>query len=87
NNIKGQTSLQEISHTTQYVYPNPCKSHIGISIDDAYMISIYTLLGQELMQIEVSDSTNIDISTLPAGMYIVQINTLNQVLYQLITKQ
>ncbi len=87
NNIKGQTSLQEISHTTQYVYPNPCKSHIGISIDNAYMISIYTLLGQELMQIEVSDSTNIDISTLPAGMYIVQINTLNQVLYQLITKQ
>lgn len=56
-------------------YPNPVKNTMQVLAPDGAMVNIFTLLGEEKQRIEMSDGTNIDLSALPSGRYVIQVST------------
>lgn len=60
------------------VYPNPTNSLLNIEYQEEFSIKIYNIIGE---QVKVSNSSQIDISSLKPGMYILRImNPENQLL-------
>ncbi len=53
-------------------YPNPASNSIYFKLDRPSTIKIYTLTGVKVM--EVQTTSNVDISNLKRGMYLVEIN-------------
>lgn len=69
------------------IYPNPTKDILNIvSNESIENISIYTVSGQ-LMLNEVNPSNAINVSTLPVGMYIINVQIGNQIQQQKFIKQ
>ncbi len=59
------------------VYPNPAHDRIFVSseIAENAELSIYSSIGTLLDQVQIQDNAGMDISTLPAGMYLLRIKT------------
>ncbi len=59
------------------IYPNPAKSSFKVAIKEAgkSTIELYTIDGKLLRQLPVTNGSNIDISTLQQGIYLVKIIT------------
>ena len=56
------------------VYPNPASTHITIETSSQGQVSIINLQGQELMSQQITQpKTEIDISSLPSGVYLVKL--------------
>lgn len=58
------------------LYPNPAKDLIELDVakNQGYMLQVYNMIGKCVMQREILNSkTNIDISSLPAGTYVVKL--------------
>ncbi|GHT77652.1 hypothetical protein AGMMS50262_19230 [Bacteroidia bacterium] len=68
-----------LSHIEVHIYPNPTEGRITIEIqhlekDETADVALYTLSGNLLVrERNVSYSTEIDITSQPAGMYILRI--------------
>jgi len=77
----------ESTQTT--IYPNPTTGilHIAYTAHSAASIDIYTIDGRLIQQDQLSDSGNISISPLPAGLYTMLISTQNSISYHKIIKQ
>ncbi len=62
------------------VYPNPANEYIFInspsSIGDIFMVEIFTVEGELMIQKELNSTESLDISMIPKGIYIIQ-TTLN----------
>lgn len=57
-------------------YPNPAEDFITIQASIGHhQIKLYDLLGKEILSKEFENSTNIDVSTIQSGMYILKLNT------------
>ena len=60
------------------IYPNPVKSLLNVKIrrqdGTSSTIKLLNSFGQQLKQLKVSGSTQIDMSLYPAGLYLVQVN-------------
>jgi choice-of-anchor B domain-containing protein len=60
------------------IYPNPSEKNVTISAQDQTInsVQIYSLLGQQVMDLSFSEknSQNIDISSLDSGIYLMKIN-------------
>jgi hypothetical protein len=68
-------STQETTLTTFSLYPNPTKNNLIINLlnsDTLQKATIYNSLGQEVLQ---STHTNIDVSSLSKGVYVVEVQT------------
>ncbi len=66
--------VSDIDNNTNVVYPNPASNSLNIEGTDISRIRIINLAGQELMNIEsTSEKQTIDISSLPNGIYLIQI--------------
>jgi len=66
------------------VYPNPVKSKItieaGLSVQNPGLIKIFNLNGKQVIKtVNFSSKQQIDVSTLPAGLYLLQITRNNKV--------
>jgi hypothetical protein len=60
------------------LYPNPAIDNITIEIQQQATIEILSIEGQLIKSISSSDNkTNIDVSALPKGMYVVEVKTEN----------
>ena len=58
------------------VYPNPAVSAINISFEQDAQIKIFNNLGQQLLQqVHLAGISNIEISSLPKGMYWVELQS------------
>ncbi|WP_445456601.1 reprolysin-like metallopeptidase [Flavobacterium sp. HNIBRBA15423] len=67
--VNNEVSLQEIS-----LYPNPTSSILNLtSITEKATFRIYSLIGQTVLNGKISNNS-IDVSTLPAGNYIIEIS-------------
>ena len=74
-----QPFLKEFS-----VYPNPTSGHITITLEAidetrSLELKVYSLIGQEMMQERIpsfsgSQKMEINLSTLPKGMYMIEIS-------------
>jgi CubicO group peptidase (beta-lactamase class C family) len=68
------------------IYPNPAKDRINIQCDQHIVeLFIYSLTGKEIL-IEMGN-TNIDISTLPSGIYILEARTEEGIVRQKFVKR
>lgn len=61
------------------IYPNPSKGHFNIALSvfnnkDRNFVMVFNLLGDELYSIEISEPIHLlDISVMPAGVYVVKV--------------
>ena len=56
------------------IYPNPAIDNITLHNANEGYLSIQNINGQEVLQQEITEpATNIDISTLPSGVYVVKL--------------
>jgi hypothetical protein len=82
------TGVAEIEEIAFNIYPNPAVNEINISVEDNAQIDIlkiYNQLGQKIMQ-ENNVTNTIDISTLPKGIYIVELVSGNSSVRQKMIK-
>ena len=70
------------------IYPNPCTDRIQIKTDDVRVdgIRILNQAGQ-CIKIAATSSTYVDVSTIPSGLYIVEIQSGDRVHFQKLLKK
>jgi len=69
------TGIDDIKEIDFNIYPNPAVNEINISVEENAQIDIlkiYNQLGQKILQ-QNNVTNTIDISTLPKGVYIVEL--------------
>lgn len=76
------SSINEYTATVSYIYPNPARERIHLKgIEDNSGIEIYTTTGKlVLIKHAISENSEINISNLENGMYILRIVEANQTL-------
>jgi polyhydroxybutyrate depolymerase len=76
--FKGEeyNSVRNIEEKLEFsVYPNPAQNIINIEVENAKNISIYNILGTKVFNLNSTDnSTIIDISALPKGVYMLTVS-------------
>ncbi|HNW90719.1 MAG TPA: T9SS type A sorting domain-containing protein [Bacteroidales bacterium] len=71
-----------------HVYPNPASEKITIETQEKSIIEILNIQGQLVKSIKSNDSkTNIDVSALQSGMYLVEVKTENGVVVRKFVKE
>lgn len=82
--VPGVLNLDEVENLDVSIYPVPCIDILTIETDkNVNAVIIYDLNGKEMMNTE---ALKIDISTLPSGIYIVEIKLSEGVLMKKINK-
>ena len=78
------TDTEEFQTGNPFLYPNPVEKAFAIgNIEDGQMVYIYSIEGRLLQQFQAKANTPIDLSSLPKGMYVVNINEKNLKLIKL----
>jgi hypothetical protein len=75
------TDLNEIA-TNISIYPNPTNGLLHIAGQGTMHITVSNLLGQKVMETTAESQATIDLSRHESGMYVVRIETKNEVLTQ-----
>ena len=87
------TAIEEQKNfeNTVQVYPNPAVNSVQIQANTPIQqVIVYSLTGKELLRVlPAQNQTLLDVSTLPAGVYLTQVQTQNAVITQqlVITQQ
>lgn len=79
-----------LSHGYAQVYPNPATDQVTITCSEVISdIAIHDVSGRILInrQSISSESTQLDVSTLPAGVYPTMITTLHGIEWQMMVKR
>lgn len=75
NNNPG-VSIRELPMENSFtLYPNPSSSKININSDEEGLIRVYDILGNKVLESQIR---SIDISSLNAGIYVVNLNNSSQ---------
>ncbi len=88
-NEKATTALNETENKELKIYPNPAFDRIKIETpnDTKKAALIYNMKGQMLRTFNLNKKTNIDISNLPSGQYLIIINYKNKTLKKTFIKK
>ena len=75
-NVNSSLGLNELE-TTALIYPNPASTHVTVSIEEQIEhIRIYDLMGKEWMSSTPhSSQAALDVSSLPSGIYMVNVTS------------
>jgi hypothetical protein len=75
-NINSSLGLNELENSS-LIYPNPASTHVNVTIKEQIEhIRIYDLMGKEWMSSTPHNSqATIDVSTLPTGIYMVNVTS------------
>jgi len=70
-NVSCSSATTEISENTVEIniYPNPTKNYFTIETQQPQLITVYSVLGKEILTNNINSSTVIDLSELPSGIY------------------
>ena len=86
NIIEDCTSVAETENQSVKVYPNPTQGRVTIEAEDSRHISIYTLLGEKVFESAATgDVFNYDFSGFEKGLYLIRIETKNEILTKFVT--
>lgn len=79
--LENANGINDINHSISLdIYPNPSRSNITIKAQQATEIKFINIQGKLIKTVPAQDNiTNIDISSLPKGLYILKVNTKNGV--------
>lgn len=81
--IESSSGVNSIKNNILYIYPNPANDYLSIQTEESnkqITFSILTYSGKSIVQNMVYSKGEIDISTLPNGIYILQILIDNQII-------
>jgi hypothetical protein len=84
------SGLTEISSSVNITtFPNPVKDVVEISSDEKISnLKIFNSTGQEIMNTNVDDTkTIVNLKSFPTGLYIIQIQTANNIVSKKIIKE
>ena len=83
------SNTNELIHNDIIIYPNPAQDILNIfAKENVENISIYSLLGQKMMQVSPNENNpSIDISSLATGLYIMEVDVNGQSATYKIVKQ
>jgi len=79
-------NVTEISQTDIEVFPNPTTGRLQWSEAIPERVEVFTLQGQRVMAF-ANPGQELDVSTLPAGVYVVHLLTADQVYASRLVKQ
>lgn len=87
-----ETSIDELGLAGVFtVYPNPAYSKLTIEVHKLHSVEAYFTLigtnGQEFLSSSIQETTEVDISHLPTGVYILKVWNDNDVLVQKVIKE
>lgn len=78
--IDNLSSVQQLSNTNLVkVYPNPAVNEITISTPQNWDLKMYSLTGARVFSTTGNGKSAVDISELPTGMYVLEININSQI--------
>ncbi len=88
-NVEKATDIQSLLSKTNIVYPNPVANTLEINLPISNVsVNIYNTQGKIYKRVVTSGlHTSINVSSLPSGMYIVEIKMANQTIRKQIIKQ
>ena len=73
--VKNSTSVDEWSSNAK-IYPNPTSEKVYIEAEGMRHVTVFNAIGQSMYDAEVNaDQLSIDMTSFPAGSYLVRINT------------
>jgi hypothetical protein len=72
-NYNGETGIENYSGTGLKIFPNPVYDLINIETDEEVNIFFTDMIGKQVMILKDFKAKTIDISELPAGIYIIKI--------------
>ena len=92
NDCMGYTGVKEIQQTALKIYPNPAKEQITVSMpfngNENVDIKIFNMLGVNVLsQQAAGEQINVDVRSLPAGVYIVRCGKSDKVTTMRFVKQ
>lgn len=67
--------VNEVSNSYIHIYPNPATRYITIDSPQQALIEISNMQGQLIKILSVNGKTNVDISALPSGVYVMKMKT------------
>jgi hypothetical protein len=74
------TGVKQLTANAVAIYPNPAKNELTVSGANISTISICNLVGQQMYQRSgCTKKTVIDITALPAGMYMITVTGMDGV--------
>ncbi|MDR1182378.1 MAG: T9SS type A sorting domain-containing protein [Bacteroidales bacterium] len=74
-NISGVTQIEKIN-----IYPNPSKDKFFIECENFSAITLYDMLGREVLNQNINGTSEINISQLPKGIYVIRVLSENKVI-------
>jgi hypothetical protein len=71
----GETGLSEVTQEIDKIniYPNPTKDKLWIDCENFSTIALYDMLGKEVLNQKINGKSEVNISHLPKGIYIVKV--------------
>jgi trimeric autotransporter adhesin len=81
-NIVNNIKKPALSSVQTIVYPNPSSNYFSIETNstDKFNANLYDLNGRQVLNVNVSNKSNIDVSNLAGGIYILRIETVDSVI-------
>ncbi len=88
SSVKASETLGNVAKPDVVVYPNPANGYIMVgSPAKASTVKVMNVTGVELIRAEVSSNQRVDISKLPAGLYLISIHDGQKETFQRIVKE
>lgn len=74
------TLVHDVFSAAPIIYPNPARHHFRIKNTNHAGVTVYSLSGKMMMQLhDYAPGSAVDVSKLPAGLYIVEVKSDNQI--------
>ena len=72
-------TLSPITESDYTIFPNPATSEVRVSIGNrTQSVHIYDMTGKKVASQEISESADVNISSLPSGIYTIDVNGLQK---------
>ncbi len=86
NIIEDCTAVAEAENQSAKVYPNPTQGHVTIEAESIQHIAIYNLIGEKVFEsVAHGDAVSYDFSGFEKGLYLIRIETKNDILTEFVT--
>lgn len=79
-------NTSEIEATNIQIYPNPTKNYLFINCQQKGQGKIFSLTGQEMQDFTFEQNYQLDLGSIPSGIYFIQVNIDGQLLTQKFSK-
>ena len=73
------TSIETLAESQIELYPNPANTSFSVTIVEPAVVHVFSLEGQLLISKNIVGNESISLNAIPAGIYIVKIQTNNTI--------